>query len=44
MELASEFESDLQDTVNLSKKWIVYSDDGKAQLASTSLVSLVLLM
>ena len=32
LELASELESDLPDTVDLSKKWLVNFNDGKTQL------------
>ena len=32
LELASEFESDLRDTVNWGKKWLVDFSAGKAQL------------
>ena len=34
LELGSELESDLQDTVDWSKKWLVDSNDGKTQLVS----------
>ena len=34
LELASEFESDLRDTVNWGKKWLVDFSAGKAQLFS----------
>ena len=34
LELASELESDLPDTVNWGRKWLVDSDDGKTQLVS----------
>ena len=32
LELASEFESDLQDTVEWGRKWLVDFNDGKTQL------------
>ena len=34
VELASELESDLQDTVNWGRKWLVDFNTGKAQLVS----------
>ena len=34
LELASELESDLRDTVDLGKKWLVDFTDGKTQLVS----------
>ena len=34
LELASELESDLQDTVDLGKKWLVDFNVGKTQLVS----------
>ena len=34
LELASEFESDLQDTVDWGKKWLVDFNAGKTQLVS----------
>ena len=34
LELASELESDLRDTVNLGKKWLVDFNGGKTQLVS----------
>ena len=36
LELASELESDLQDTVDWGKKWLVGFDAGKTQLVSLS--------
>ena len=45
LELASELESDLQDTVDWSKKWLVHFSAGKTQLVSfTSLIIIVLFM
>ena len=46
LELTSELESDLQDTVCWGKKWLVDFNAGKTQLVSFghSLITLVLLM
>ena len=45
LELASELESDLQDTVDGGRKWSVNFNAGKTQLVSlTSLITLVLLI
>ena len=48
LELVSELESDLRDTVNWGRKWLVGFNAGKTQLVSldqfTSLITLVLLM
>ena len=45
LELASELESYLQDTVDGGRKWSVNFNAGKTQLVSlTSLITLVLLM
>ena len=45
LELASELESDLRDTVDGGRKWSVNFNAGKTQLVSlTSLITLVLLM
>lgn len=35
LELASDLDSDLQDTVDSGRKWLVYFDAGKTQLVST---------
>ena len=45
LELASELESDVRDTVNWGRKWLVDFSAGKNQLVSlTGLIALVLLM
>ena len=45
LELASELESDLRDTVDWGKKWLVDFNAGKSQLVSfDGLITLVLLM
>ena len=47
LELASELESDLQDTVDWGKKWLVGLNDGKTQLVLfewSNLITMVLLM
>ena len=45
LELASELESDLGDTVDWRKKWLVDLNAGKTQLVSlTGLITVVLLM
>ena len=44
LELASELETDLRDTVDWGRKWLVDFNAGKTQLVSTSLKTLVLLM
>ena len=45
LELASEFESDLRDTVDRGRKWLVDFSAGKTQVAFfNGLITLVLLM
>ena len=45
LEVATELESDLRDTVDWSKKWLVHFSAGKTQLVSfTSLIIIVLFM
>ena len=47
LELASELESDLRDTVDWGKKWLVDFNAGKTQLVSfdrSNLITMVLLM
>ena len=45
LELASEFESDLRDTVDRGRKWLVDFSAGKTQVALfNGLITLVLLM
>ena len=42
--LASELESDLQDTVDWGRKWLVDFNAGKTQFRLTGLITLMLLM
>ena len=44
LELASELESDLKDTADWGKKWLLDFNAGKTQLRLTGLITLVLLM
>ena len=45
LELASELESDLRDTVDWGKKWLVYFNAGKLSwFRLTGLITMVLLM
>ena len=44
LELASELESDLQDTVDWGRKWLVDFNAGKTQFRLTGLITLMLLM
>ena len=44
LELASELESDLRDTVDRGRKWLVDFSAGKNSFSLTSLITLVLLM
>ena len=44
LELASELESDLQDTVDWGRNWLVGFNAGKTQFYFTVLITLVLLM
>ena len=44
LESASELESDLQDTVDWGRKWLVDFNAGKTQFRLTGLITLLLLM